>query len=131
MDPITLGKRLKQKRKTLFKTSMADLGKPFGLTKGHLSFIERGKIDDPNLDTLIKIANAYKVSLKELTDVFLKDGKKAEEYVKVHAILKQIAADEKQKLGKLVNQALEEKMGEKTKLLIVRLYEKIYKKKLL
>jgi transcriptional regulator with XRE-family HTH domain len=131
LDPVTLGKRLKHKRRAVFKASLDDLGKPYGLTKGHLSMIERGKIDDPNLDTLIKIADAYKVGLKELTGVFLKDGKKAEEYVKVHAILKQIAADEKHKLGKLVNQALEEKMGEKTKLLIVRLYENIYKKKLL
>ncbi len=131
MDPVVLGKKLKQKRKTVLKASMADLGKPFGLTKGHLSFIERGKIDDPSLDTLINVAKAYQVSLKELTDVFLKDGKKSDDYVKMHIILKQIAADERLKFGKLVKEAMKEKMGEKTKLLIIRLYEKTYRKKLL
>ncbi len=131
MDQTELGKRLKQKRKTVFRMSMDELGKPFGLTKGYLSFIERGKIDDPGLDSMINIAKAYQVSLKELTDVFLRAGRKTDEYVKMHVILKQIAADEKVKVGKLVQEAMKEKMGEKTKRLIIALYEKCYKKKLL
>lgn len=126
LDPVALGKRLKQKRETVLKKSLSELGSQFGLNKGHLSQIERGKIDEPSIDTLGKIALAYGVNFKELSNVFFKDEETAQKAVQMDIILTQIASDEKYKLGDLMRGALEENMGEKTKLLIIRLYEKLH-----
>lgn len=126
MDQIALGKRLRNKRENILKKSLSQLGDMIGLNKGHLSQIERGKIDVPNVDTLRKIARAYEVNFKELADVFFKTEEKAEEMIKMDVILKQIASDEKYKFRELIEDAMEENMGEKTKLLIIRMYEKMY-----
>jgi transcriptional regulator with XRE-family HTH domain len=126
LDQIALGKRLRNKRDNILKKSLSQLGDMIGLNKGHLSQIERGKIDVPNVDTLRKIARAYEVNFKELADVFFKTEEKAEEMIKMDVILKQIASDEKYKFRELIEDAMEENMGEKTKLLIIRMYEKMY-----
>ena len=126
MDQIALGKRLRYKRDNILKKSLSQLGDMIGLNKGHLSQIERGKIDVPNVDTLRKIARAYEVNFKELADVFFKTEEKAEEMIKMDVILKQVASDEKYKFRELIEDAMEENMGEKTKLLIIRMYEKMY-----
>jgi transcriptional regulator with XRE-family HTH domain len=126
LDQIALGKRLRNKRENILKKSLSQLGDMIGLNKGHLSQIERGKIDVPNVDTLRKIARAYEVNFKELADVFFKTEEKAEEMIKMDVILKQIASDEKYKFRELIEDAMEENMGEKTKLLIIRMYEKMY-----
>ena len=126
MDQIALGKRLRYKRDNILKKSLSQLGDMIGLNKGHLSQIERGKIDVPNVDTLRKIARAYEVNFKELANVFFKTEEKAEEMIKMDIVMKQVASDEKYKFRELIEDAMEENMGEKTKLLIIRMYEKMY-----
>lgn len=93
--------------------------------------IERGKIDKPSMETLSRVAAAYNVDIAMLTDVFYRHNHDMSEQIKLYVIIKQIQSDEKLAIGDYVAAALKEHPGEHTMRLIVKLYERIYKRRLL
>ncbi len=131
MNRAVFGKKLQNKRKIGLKKSLADMESMTDISSSYLHLIEKGGIVEPKLDMLRKIAKGYKIPLKEVMSAFHESKEDAERAVKMDAIIKEIMADEKLDLGQLTSDALKEDMGENTKLLLIRLYEKIHKKTLL
>ena len=131
MDKKALGRLLRTKRKEL-KISLIEMASGNNLSPSYLSSLERGNVDKTRYDKMLKIAKGYRVPLDTVKTAFKADAKEAEESAHMDIILKQIAADEKLKLRKLFQQVLEDgEMGKNAKLLVIRLYEHIYHKKLL
>ncbi len=131
LDKKALGKLLRAKRKQL-KISLIEMASNNDLSTSYLSSLERGNVDKTRYDKILRIAKGYQVPLDTVKSAFKADAKAAEESAHMDIILKQIAADEKMKLRPLFQQVLEEgELGKNAKLLIIRLYEHIYRKKLL
>ncbi len=131
LDKKALGRLLKKRRKEL-KTSLVELAATGSLSASYLSALERGNIDKTKYDKILKISKAYRVPLENVKSAFKASAKEAEEMAHIDIILKQIAADEKLKLRDLLQDVLEDgDLGKNTKMLIIRLYENIYHKKLL
>jgi transcriptional regulator with XRE-family HTH domain len=131
LDKKTLGKVLRTKRKEL-KISLIEMASNNNLSPSYLSSLERGNVDKTRYDKILKISKGYQIPLDTVRSAFKADSKEAEASAHMDIILKQMAADEKLKLRKLFQQVLEDgELGNKAKLLVIRLYEHIYRKKLL
>lgn len=131
MDKKALGKLLRTRRKES-NTGLVELAETSGLSASYLSALERGNIDTTKYDKILKIAKSYGVPLEDVKSAFKASAKEAEELAHIDIILKQIAADEKLKLRRLLKQVLEDgELGKNAKLLVIKLYENIYRKKLL
>ncbi len=131
LDKKALGKLLRTKRKEL-KIGLIEMASANNLSPSYLSSLERGNVDKTRYDKILRISKGYKVPLETVKSAFKADAKEAEELAHIDIILKQIAADEKLKLRSLLLQALEDgELGKSAKMLVIRLYEHIYRKKLL
>ena len=131
MDKKALGKLLRTKRKQL-KISLIEMASNNDLSTSYLSSLERGNVDKTRYDKILRISKGYQVPLDTVKSAFKADSKAAEESAHMDIILKQMAADEKLKLRPLFQKVLEEgELGKDAKLLVIRLYEHIYRKKLL
>lgn len=131
LDKKAFGKLLRTKRKEL-RISLIEMASSTNLSPSYLSALERGNVDKTRYDKILQIAKGYSVPLEKVRSVFKADAKEAEEQAHMDIILKQIAADEKLKLRSLLLQAIDDGgLGKNAKMLIIRLYESIYRKKLL
>lgn len=63
---LKIGQKLKQLRREL-KYTQEDLAYKVGVDRSYMGFLERGE-KNPTLSTLIKVAKALKVSLKDLLE---------------------------------------------------------------
>lgn len=134
MNKKALGKLLRQKRKEL-KLSLEEMaGASQGiLSPSYLSALELGKVSKTRYDKLLMAAEMYQVNFEIVKSAFMTSAKEAEEIEHVDIILKQIASDEKLKLHDLFQQVLDEEgeLSKNLKILLIRFYETIYRKKLL
>lgn len=67
MTVLDLGKRIREIRKSQNK-SLEEIARPIGITKSHLSQIERGKVN-PSVNTLWSLANALGIPMSSLFNV--------------------------------------------------------------
>jgi len=134
-----LGEYLKERRINVLKKTQTQIAKSGGLkNNSYISMVERGKIDKPSPDAVMKIAKMYDVDIKTLMNVYFSEDEKKEDLFYLFIVLKQIESDEnikykkynlKKEAAALLNKKAQ--IDEDSLVLIVKLYGALYKKDLL
>lgn len=134
MNRYEFGKYLRAKRKEMGKT-LKEMAATADISVDHLRRFEKGGIERPGTSALQKLAEAYKIPLRQVSDVFYKDDARDKQLTeKLDNILRSIQDDKvfKAKGSAIRHTALSQlEISADVKLLIISLYEQITGKKML